>query len=122
MPKKPQQQQREQSQPTEAATEQSHESIGPSPGSSPATGKDPVGPAYELDLRSTAEPTSTVAAASADNQAELNLRAIAEPEHTGAAALAPGAMTSKRARTSGDASVTRDEIDLPAISQRAPRR
>ena len=112
MPKKPQQQQREQLQPTEAATEQLGESIGPSPGSSPATGKDPVGPADELDLRPTTEPTSTVAAASARNQAELNLRTIAEPEQAGAAKLAPGAMTSKRARLSGDASVTREEIDL----------
>ena len=114
---KPQQQQREQLQPTEAATEQFHESIGPSPGSSPATGKDPIGPADELDLRSTTEPTSTVAAASAHNQAELILRAIAEPEQAGAATLALGTATSKRARLSGDASVTREEIDLTSVPQ-----
>jgi hypothetical protein len=111
-PMQPQQQQREQLQPKEAATEQFHESVGQSPGSSPATGRDPAGPADELDLGSTTEATSTVAAASDHNQAELNLRATAEPEQAGTATLALGATTSKRARILGDASVTQEEIDL----------
>ena len=111
-PKQQRQQQREQSQPTEAATEQLHESIGPSPGSSPAASEDPAGPADELNLRPTAEPTGTVATASAHSQAELNLSDEVEPAPADAATLAPATTAHKRARFASDASAKTAEIDL----------
>ena len=111
-PKQQRQQQREQLQPTEAATEQLLESIGPSPGSSPAAREDPAGPADVLDLRSTAEPTGTVATASAHSQAELNLSEGVEPVPADAATLALATTANKRARTASEASATPGEIDL----------